>query len=291
MADRQWAGSTFGNGWMHECLIRCLRVMDVRVLYLFAAVFIVPFCVIFNRSGRISFAYFRQRMGFGFLKSLACVYANHYRFAQAVIDKFAMYAGRRFDVEVEGLEEFNALAAAEDGFIHLSSHIGNYEIAGYTLASDRKVINAVVYADEKASVMAGRTGMFDRTNVRMIMLKQDMSHLYEIDNALCRGEIVSFPTDRSMGGRCLECDFLGKKAKFPMGPFSVATMRGLNVLAVNVMKESAMKYRIFVTPLSYDRSLARKEQIGQLLHAYVAELEKRVRQYPEQWFNFYDFWA
>lgn len=291
MADRQWAGSTFGNGWMHSSLIRCLRVIDTRFFYLFAAIFIIPFCIVFNRSGRTSYAFFRGRLGYGFLRTLKSVYVNHYRFAQAVIDKFAMYAGRRFDVEVEGLDNFNALAEGENGFIHFSSHIGNYEIAGYTLASDKKAINAVVFADEKASVMAGRSDMFGKTNVRMIALKQDMSHLFEIDNALCGGEIVSFPTDRFMGGRSLECEFLGGKAKFPMGPFSTATMRGVDVLAVNVMKVNSRGYRIYVTPLDYDRALPRKAQMEQLLHAYVAELEKRVRQYPEQWFNFYDFWA
>ena len=291
MADRQWAGSTFGNGWMHGSLVRCLRVIDTRVFYLFSAVFIIPFCVVFNRSGRISYRFFRERLGYGRCRACRSVYVNHYRFAQAVIDKFAMYAGRRFDVEVEGLEFFNARAAGGEGFIHMSSHIGNYEIAGYTLPSDKKAINAVVFADEKASVMAGRSDMFGKTNVRMITLKRDMSHLYDIDNALCNGEIVSFPTDRFIDGKFLECEFLGGKAKFPMGPFSVATMRGLDVLAVNVMKESARRYRIYVTPLDYDRTLPRKGQMEQLLRAYVAELERMVRRYPVQWFNFYDFWA
>ena len=41
MAERQWMGSTFGNGWMHKNLIRILRVVDVRVLYLFSDIFIV----------------------------------------------------------------------------------------------------------------------------------------------------------------------------------------------------------------------------------------------------------
>ena len=90
--------------------------------------------------------------------------------------------------------------------------------------------------------------------------------------------------------KCVECTFLGEKAKFPQGPFRVATMRGLNVLAVNVMKSSAKKYAIYVEPLPYDKDLPKKEQMQQLADAYVAELEKRIRQYPTQWYNFFDFW-
>ena len=140
--------------------------------------------------------------------------------------------------------------------------------------------------------MRNRNSMFVKTNVSMIAIRQDMSHLYEIDNELSAGNIVSFPTDRSAGStKSVKVEFLGREASFPQGPFSVATMRGLNVLAVNVMKEGLSRYKIYVTPLDYDRSQPRRVQIEQLAKAYVAELEKRVRQYPTQWFNFYDFWS
>ena len=57
------------------------------------------------------------------------------------------------------------------------------------------------------------------------------------------------------------------------------------------MKEGSRSYRIYATPLEYDKSASRKEQIRQLSAAYIAELEKRVRQYPAQWYNFFDFWS
>jgi predicted LPLAT superfamily acyltransferase len=291
MEQKQWAGSTYGSGWMHRCLIRSLRFIDVRFLYLFSAIFVIPVCLVLNESRKTAYHYFRRILGYGRCKAAWSVYVNHCLFGQVVIDKFAMYAGKKFDVEVDGMQYFNELAGRDEGFLHLSSHIGNYEIAGYTLVSERKTINAVVYAHEKATVMENRNNMFVKTNIKMITLKEDMSHLFEIDEAVCGGDIVSFPTDRFMGqAKCVECDFLGRPAKFPQGPFSVAAMRGLDVLAVNVMKTGAKKYHIYVTPLHYDKQQPRKEQIRQLSQAYVAELEKRVLQYPTQWYNFFDFW-
>lgn len=291
MEQKQWAGSTYGSGWMHRCLIRSLRFIDVRFLYLFSAIFVIPVCIVLNESRKTAYHYFRRILGYGRCKAAWSVYVNHCLFGQVVIDKFAMYAGKRFDVEVDGMQYFNELASRDEGFLHLSSHIGNYEIAGYTLVSERKTINAVVYAHEKATVMENRNNMFVKTNIKMITLKEDMSHLFEIDEAVCGGDIVSFPTDRFMGqAKCVECDFLGRPAKFPQGPFSVAAMRGLDVLAVNVMKTGAKKYHIYVTPLHYDKQQPRKEQIRQLSQAYVTELEKRVLQYPTQWYNFFDFW-
>ena len=292
MAEQEWAGTTYGNAWMHKWLIRMLRHIDVRILYLFVAVFVIPACLVLNPSRGIAYRYFRRRIGYGRLKSAWKTYVNHCLFGQVVVDKFAMYAGKKFDVEVVNYNEFLERASREEeGFVQLSAHVGNYEIAGYTLVCKDKRMNALVFAGEKASVMQNRSKMFADTNINMIAIQPDMSHLFEIDKALADGEIVSMPADRINGSqKCIEHVFLGAKAKFPLGPFSVATMRGLDVLAVNVMKDSLTSYKIYVTPLAYDKEASRQEQIRQLSGAYVAELEKRVRQYPTQWYNYFEFW-
>lgn len=292
MAEQEWAGTTYGNAWMHKWLIRMLRHIDVRILYLFVAIFVIPVCLVLNPSRGIAYRYFRRRIGYGRLKSAWKTFVNHCLFGQVVVDKFAMYAGKQFDVEIENYNEFTTRASRkEEGFVQLSAHIGSYEIAGYTLAVEGKSFNALVFAGEKASVMQNRDKMFAGTNIKMIAIQQDMSHLFEIDKALTDGGIVSMPADRINGSqKCIEHVFLGAKAKFPLGPFSVATMRGLDVLAVNVMKDSLTSYKIYVTPLAYDKEASRQEQIRQLSGAYVAELEKRVRQYPTQWYNYFEFW-
>ncbi len=287
----QWVGTTYGNAWMHKWLIRLLRYIDIRLLYGFVAVFVIPVCLVLNPSGGIAYRYFRRRIGYGRWKSLWKTYVNHCLFGQVVIDKFAMYAGKKFNIEIEGGDHFRRLAAQQEGFVQLSAHIGNYEIAGYTLVSENKRFNALVFAGEKASVMKNRDKMFADTNTHMIAISPDMSHIFEIDKALEDGEIVSISADRILGSqKDIVHVFLGAKARFPIGPFSVATMHGLNVLAVNVMKTSLRGYKIYVAPLPYDKTQARQEQIRQLSQAYVSELEKRVRQYPTQWYNYYNFW-
>ena len=289
---KDWPGTTYGSEWMHKWLIRLLRYIDTRVFYLFVAIFIIPVCLVLNPSSGISYRYFRQRMGYGRLKSAWKTYINHCLFGQVVIDKFAMYAGKKFNIEIEGQEHFHNLAIRPDGFVLLSAHIGNYEIAGYTLVAKNKRFNALVFAREKESVMRNRNKMFASTNINMIAIRPDMSHLFEINQALTDGETVSMSADRINGSpKHIELDFLGAKAKFPLGPFFVTTMRSLNVLEVSVMKTSLRSYKIYVTPLHYDKTANHKEQINQLSKAYVAEFEKRVRQYPTQWYNYFEFWG
>lgn len=289
---KKWIGTTYGNGWMHTWLIRILRYVDVRILYLFSSIFVVPVCLILNPSFGIIYRLFRNHFGYSRLKSFWKTYINHCQFSQVVIDKFAMYAGKKFNLDIEGYDYFLSLAAQSPGFIQLSSHIGNYEIAGYTLVAENKPFNALVFYGEKESVMRNRLKMFSSTNIHMIPIKEDMSHLFEIDKALSNGETVSMPSDRMLGSKkYVELNFLKGKAKFPMGPFSVATMRGLDVLAVNVMKTSFKSYKIYVTPLSYNKNEQRKGQIRELSEGYVKELERMVKMYPTQWYNYFEFWT
>lgn len=286
---RLWQGRTDGSPLMLRMLVRLLRHVGVRAVYPVAACF-VPFYMIFNRSGyRASYGLFRSRLGMGAWKSFRMCCLNHYRFAQVIVDRFAMYAGRRFDVEMDGYEEFVRLNEADGGFMMLNSHVGSFELAGYTLRSDCKRINALVFGGENESVMDGREGMFSRTNVRMITITSDMSCLFVLSGALAGGEIVTMSADRcSPGSRTIRCSFLDGEAAFPQGPFALAVSRDVPVLAVFVIKVSAKAYRVFVRRIRPDGS-CRDRQRG-LAEAFVAELEGIVRRYPEQWFNFYDFW-
>ena len=284
-------GVTFGSLWMHRQLIRMMRYVPVGVFYYFAAIFVIPVCLIVNPAQRIIYRYFRDCHHASPVRAALMTYRNFYLFAQVVIDRFAMYGGRRFDVDVEGYDNFQQLAEQKEGFLQLSAHVGNYEIAGYTLIADKKRLNALVFDKEKATVMENRGRLFSVTNIRMIAVKQDMSHLFTINEALADGETVSMPADRMLGStKGVTLDFMGKEAVFPLGPFTVATMRGLNVLAVNVMKTGTKRYKIYVTPLRYDKDKPRAEQTTQLARAYADELERMLRLYPEQWYNYFSFW-
>lgn len=287
------ANTTFGTTWMHRQLIATLRWMDVRWIYAFTALFVMPVCLLLNtnHSRTTAYRYFRLRQGYGRLKAAWATYVNHCLFAQVVVDRFAMYAGKRFKLDIVGYDNFKRLSRQEAGFMMFSSHVGCYEVAGYSLVSETKPFNALVYGGEKATVMEGRKRKLDGNNITMIPVMPDMSHLFKVNKALANNEIVSMPADRVVGSKkTLTVQFLGAPARLPMGPFSVATMRSLDVIAVNVMKTSAKGYTAYVAPLVYDKQTPRKEQMNQLAQSYAHELETRIRQYPTQWYNYYDFW-
>lgn len=292
IGHEQWSGRTDGQPWMQRTLIKIFKVTDIRIMY-FMMGWVVPFYMLRNHKEYLAmYRFFRKRFGYGRVKSFWNVFKNHLKFGQVILDRFAVYAGKRFKFIIEGGELFDHLAKQPSGFVQLSSHVGNYEMAGYSLVSHDKRFNAVVYAGETATVMRNRAAMFAPNNMRMILVDNDMSHIFALNQALGDGEIVSVPGDRIFGSpRYVECDFFGEVARFPMGPFAIAIQRDVPLLAVFVMKISTMGYKIYVRKIGADAALSRKGRIEAAAKSFASELEAIVRQYPTQWFNYYDFWS
>jgi predicted LPLAT superfamily acyltransferase len=93
------------------------------------------------------------------------------------------------------------------------------------------------------------------------------------------------------GNRVIEIPFLGKKACFQAGPFIVAAQFKTPVCFVFAMKESTTHYHFYSSEIrSYDFS-DKNETIRKMLLEFAAGMEEKVRAYPEQWYNYYDFWA
>lgn len=267
--------------------------MDVRILYAFTFIFVVPPTIMINgKARRVTYRFYRDRFGYGRLRAVWMVYKNHCAFSQVVIDRFAMYAGKRFNIDIDGFDEFRTLSRQPGGFVQLSSHIGNYEIAGYSLPIEEKRMNALVFGGEKASVMANRDNMFKRSNVRMIPMMSDMSHLFKINEALSNGEIISMPSDRVFGSsKCFDLEFMDSTARFPQGAFTLAALRNVPVLYVTVMKSAPKKYHITVHRLENLKNGKTVEKALHLAEQYVKLMEDTVRRHPAQWYNYFDFWS
>lgn len=275
--------------------MRSFKYLNLRFVYLGMALFVIPFYMLFAHRGYITmYHYFRRRHHFGVWKSFRYVYLNHYRFGQVILDRFAVYAGRQFEFERDGLPLFDELCSRQEGFIILSCHVGNYEIAGYAFKAKEKRYNALVFSGEAATVMENRNRLLSENNIRMIPVKEDMSHLFLMNNALSDGEILSIPGDRIFGSpRSVMCELLGQQAKFPLGPYAFAVSHETTVLAIFVMKESTYRYHVYIRPLDttvVQQKGSRQEKAAHLAQLFADEVGEIVRKYPTQWFNYYEFW-
>lgn len=292
MARKDWSGKTGGTPWMQRALIVVYRAAGLRPMYAVMGL-VIPFYMLFGHRGYVAaYRFFRKRMGYGRAKSFLSVYRNHYMFGQIILDRFAAYAGKKFRLNMDGYDKFLRMTDGEEGFIMLSSHVGNYEMAGYTLVSEKKPFKALVYGGETATVMENRLRVLGHNHISLIPIGDDMSHVFFMSKTLSDGEILSLSGDRTLGkSRTVDCTFFGDKAKFPIGPFALAVQRKAKMLAVFVMKESTDSYHVRIKEIAADGSgKTKRERMGLLAQGFASELESVVRKYPTQWFNYYNFW-
>jgi len=286
---------------MYRALIGMLRVINIRVLYGFMSICVIPVTLVLSPGARLTYRYYHKRLGYGMWKALWATYCNHCIFGQTVIDKFAMYAGHKFQIAYHGLDEYRRLLDSDKPLIQLSAHIGCSEILGYSLHVD-KPCNVLVYGGEKQSLMDYRKASFGHSNIRMIPVGTETSHSEEIVGALERGETVSAFADRLMHvdaadghmpgkNKVVTSTLHGAQVSLAKGPFSLATTSGIDVIMASAMKEKDGSYTAYFTPLHYDKTLPKSQQRQQIADAYTAEIERLLAYYPMQWFNYSDLWV
>ncbi|MBR6415778.1 MAG: hypothetical protein IKS22_06690 [Bacteroidales bacterium] len=292
MSERQWRGTTDGTPWMHRALVGMLRVLPVGLIYFFMGFSIPVYMLLRPKAYLAIYHYFRRRHGYGVLKSYISTWRNHLLFGEVVVDRFAAFAGRKFTVELGNNQVFMDLLDREEGFMMIGAHVGNDEMSGYMLKSPKRV-NALIYGGEGDEVAMNRMKVLGQNNVRLIPVKDDMSHLFTLYSALADGEIVNIHADRLLpGSKTVPITLLGAPTQILRGPFSLATTRDVPVVSAFIMKEGAMKYRIHIARLDEGapEGISREEKEKYLAERYASELEAILRKYPCQWFNFHEFW-
>jgi len=290
-----WEGKTHGGTLGQKGLFLFFRYMSLSMGYAILSV-VIPFYMIFNHTGFKSiWYYFSVIQRHGVVKSFFKTYYNHFLFGQTLLDKFVLFAGRKniFTISVTGQQLFDEILSSEKGAIIASSHMGNFEISGYLLHQSRKRINGLIYGGENPVIQQYRKTILEENNIFQIPVKEDMSHIFTINQVLTRGEILCMPCDRVFtGNKTIDIDFMGSQATFPTGAYHLAAIFDAPVLTLFVMKESRRHYHIYLSRIDqYPESThSAKEKVDVLAHNYVLELERILKKYPEQWFNFYKFW-
>ncbi|MBN1157763.1 MAG: acyltransferase [Bacteroidales bacterium] len=291
-----WKGKTRGGILGYKIFITLLRHAGLSPAYFLLRFVAFYFFVFSGRSFPAVFSFYRERMGYGFWRSVISVYRNYYVFGQVLLDRTAVMAGfnTRFTFTFEGEKYLRQMAGNDTGGLLISAHIGNFEMAGQMLERLETRIN-IVMVDAEHEKIKRYLSDITRKTFHIILIKDDLSHIYEIRQALENREIVCIHGDRFLQDtKKIACSFLGRLAEFPAGPFYLAMKHPVPVSFVFAMKEKTDHYHFFATsPVQYhtQTNLRNRDKIlREIVSDYTRELEKMLNRYPLQWFNYYDFW-
>lgn len=225
---------------------------------------------------------------------------RHYRsFGSMALDKLAAWHGqiRTSDLVHDDLTGLDAVANRKDGVMVVTSHLGNVDILRAVGAS-RGINNITVFAHTRNAVRFNR--LLSEANPAAaidIMEVEDIgpATLIELEEKLAAGNWIVIAGDRiSLSGskRIRRLDFLGEPAPFSEGAWIMAALLGCPVYVLHCLREGE-KHRILFEKLTdrVTRSRGTENGLQGPMVAYAAILQEICLKYPEQWYNFYNFWA
>lgn len=286
----EWKGKSKGSLLGYKIFAYSVRNIGLRFSY-FILLFVALYYFLFSwKSNKSIYNYFRNAQKYSRGKSFYSVYKSYFIFGQTLIDRILISSGKRdrFTYEFDGIENIIQVLEEGNGGILISAHLGNFEISEYffeDIGADM-VTNIVTTDKERQNIKEYLEELSLKSDLKYILIKDDMSHIYEFNEALSKNEIICITGDRYVdGSKYLETEFLGKKAKFPAGPFLLGSRLKVPVLFVYVMKDSATHYHLYARKANVEY---RKEKA--LLENYVESITHFVKKYPYQWFNYFDFW-
>lgn len=287
-----WKGKTRGGVLGYSIFIFTINNLGIGSAY--ALLYFVAFYYwIFSRKRYLRY-YFRDRLGYSSMKTSRSIYRLYYRFGQVLIDKVVLLGGNKkvFTFDLDG--DHNLRNMKEGGML-IGAHMGNWEIASQLLHGLPQKIYIVMYDEEHQRIKSLLDNVMKEKTFDIIPIKNDLSHIIAIHRALQEKGLVVMHGDRFVeGSKTFSVPVLGHEAKLPIGPFHLAVKSGFPVTFVFAMKETSKHYHFYASePKKYLSSAAKPEQeaFAAVAKDYIAELEEKVRKYPEHWFNFHDFWG
>ncbi len=287
----KWDGKSRGTLLGYKIFVFCIRKLGVKAAYLVLYGVASYYFLFLPKSNKVTFYYFRERLQYPYWKAKRMVWKSYFVFGQTLIDKTAISAGlrNRFTYEFDGVDILKQLLNEKKGGVLISAHIGNFEIAEYFFADiDFECQINLVTTDQEHSIIKEylESISVNKSTVKFIIVKDDMSHIYDINSALSNNELICFTGDRFFEGtKFLTANLLGKEAKFPAGPFLIASRLKVPVVYVYVMKEPKLHYHLFAR-----RAEVKHRDEKALLDSYAENVANMIHQYPTQWFNYFDFW-
>ncbi len=170
----------------------------------------------------------------------------------------------------------------------VTGHHGNWEMAGYSLGLFGFTTHAIArtldnpYLDRYLREFRERTG-------QRIIAKQGEFDLLE--SRLRNGGVIATLADQDAGQRGQFVDFFGRPASTHKAVALLALEHKVPMMVVSTFRQADGRYVIrpasIIDPLDYERT---PDAIKQITQRFTSDLEKLIREAPEQYFWLHRRW-
>lgn len=287
MAD--WNGKSRGTVTGLKVFVFFMHYFGMRAAYALLILPVPYFVLASPKSTRNIFTFFHKRIGYSKLRSFGNIFKTYFVLGQVLIDRIALTTPKKskFTFEFDGIHFLKEKVQQKESAILLTAHVGNFNASKsfFEDIQDKPIINMVMTDNEHEAIKDYLESVTGEQNIKHIVIRDDFEHIFKINNALDQNELLVFAADRRGEGAHFKRSFLEKESEFFTGPFKLAAIKKAPVLFVYIFREPGFHYHFYARKFESEDYSAEN-----ILNAYAKNLEELVRKYPNQWFNFYDFW-
>lgn len=281
----------------HGIFYGMLLVAGQLGAYLLLWPVITTYVLCSRKIHRLTFPYLSRRFpGHGPLARWRDTHRIMLNFGRVLVDRawLGLRPGAALDGRLEGQKELLALVGEGRGVVLLTAHLGNWQTAMAHITGLQVPINSLMHYSEEAVAKhyfdLGKKAM----PFKIINSAGFMGGMVEATAALQRGEVVTIMGDRYAGGPFAEVEFLGSKVRLPAAAYSLAAATSSPVAVLLAAKTGRRRYSLklwaIFRPEPSDRENRRRD-MAQWAQRFAGAMEGYLRQYPYQWYNFFDFWS
>lgn len=226
-------------------------------------------------------------------------YRHIHSFAVNLYDRMTAWGGgfKQFGFDHRGSEHLFHYAGIGRGGILLGAHLGSFDMPRILAGQYGVPLNVLMFTQHAERITAFFARLDPASALRVLPIDPNAARTgFLIKSCIDRGEFVGILADRVPPGSREDVEvveFLGRPARFPLGPFLLACTLGCPLLTSMCVRTGDDRYEAVVEILTTGERIPRRERrqrARQLLQAYVATLESYCARWPFQWFNFYDYW-
>jgi predicted LPLAT superfamily acyltransferase len=223
---------------------------------------------------------------------------HFFNFASCTLDRIFLLSRRHqsIEVDVDRPEEVRAAVAREQGCLLFVAHFGSAESLRL-IAVDRRGLPLSILLDRKHGRML--TELLEALNPELASSIIDASErgpqlVLTLKEAVQAGRMLGIMVDRALAtDRSVVVDFLGGRARLPVGPWQMAHALQVPVILGFGVYHGANHYTAHFELFAESVRLPRENRdaaIASFAQRYARRLEQHVRGAPYNWFNFYDYW-
>ena len=282
-----WKGKSKGTPFGYRIFIRFIKIFGLGFTYRFLR-FVTFYYYLFAKTPKKNLRAFYEKVpGLEARKISKTIRRNFNYLGESIIDRFAFLIGKgdKITYTQEGENYLKSFSEENKALILVSAHIGNWEIAGNLLKKLNAKVNVVMFDGESEKIKSMIQDEVGDVLFNIIPIKpNDMSHIYAINEAVKKGEMICIHGDRFIeGAKTIETELFGQAVELPYGSFQIASRLKAHHCFIFAVKNGKYNYHFTSTK---PELIDRPEEVAE---KYIQVLEEKIQSSPEQWFNYFPF--